>query len=128
MKLTNMLKKAEAVSFDAFVNILKSQNKPHFNVSLHGDGMIGGQWPYVMRIGSRTKSGEMLFFEKRGNIEVKDVRAGEEMAFANRRMLAEPVEEITRLIAMFFPDSRISVWDLYGKSRDTEEFRMHMGI
>lgn len=128
MKLTNMLKREEASSLEIFINALKSQKKPHFNIYLQGDKLVRGQWPYVMRIESRTRSGEVLFFEKRGNVEIKNVRPGEEMIFANKRILVETAEEAVRLIAMFFPDSGVSVWDLYGKPRDPEEFRMHMGI
>lgn len=118
----------EVASLADFVNLLKSSKEPHVHIYLYGNSFIGWQWPYVMQVEARMKSGETVSFKKEGKVDIKNSPKGEEMIFANKRLLVEPVEEMARLISMFFPDSKIKVWDLYGKARSLEEFRMHMGI
>lgn len=126
MKLSNLFRRTEVKSLSEFVNFLKSLKMPHVRISLSGNITAGQQWPYVMRLEARLNSGETIFFEEKGMIYVADIPPDRQMIFANKRIIVVPVEETVRAILMFVPNSRISVWDLYGNPQELEKFMMYM--
>lgn len=126
MNFMNSSKKMEAKSLGDFMNLVKSLKKLHVHVFLSGGEAIGEWWPYVIRLESRLNGGDPAFFEQKGRVYVANIPSEQRMAFANGRILAVPVEELIRTILMLFPDAKISIQDLYNKSRDPDEFRMHM--
>ncbi len=115
-----------AKSLGDFMNLVKALKKLHVQICLSGNEATGEWWPYAIRLESRLDSGSPAFFEQKGKVYIANIPSGQQMVFVNRRILSVQAEELVRTILMLFPDAKISIRDLYGKSRDPDEFRMHM--
>ncbi|MBI4085201.1 MAG: hypothetical protein HY432_01695 [Candidatus Liptonbacteria bacterium] len=115
----------ETLSLGDFMNLMKSSRKAHVIIRLSGNEAVREYWPYTIRIESRLASGQAIYFEQKGKIRVANISSGWKN-FVNKRILAEPVEEIVRATLMLYPSSTITVKDLYGKLRNIKEFMMHM--
>lgn len=116
----------EAKSLGDFMNFVKLLKRLRVHIYLSGKEAIGEWWPYAIRLESRLDGGEQVFFEQKGRVYIANITPEEQMDFANKRILAIPVEELVRTTLMLFPNANISILDLYNKSRDPDEFRMHM--
>jgi len=126
MNFMNLSKETEVRSLGDFMNLVKSLKKLHVHIHLSGGEAIGEWWPYIIRLESHLDGGDSVLFQQRGRVYIANISSEQQMIFANRRILAVSVEELARTISMLFPGVRISIRDLYDKSRDPEEFKMHM--
>lgn len=126
MNFMNSSKSLEVKSLGDFMNFVKSLKKLHVHIYISGGEAIGEWWPYVIRLESRLDGGDSAFFEQKGRIYIANIQSEQRMIFANKRILAVPVEELVRTTLMLFPNAKISIRDLYNKPRDPDEFKMYM--